>query len=304
MGDTKIFEDSGRKKILLDTDIGSDIDDAVCLAYLLREPRCELMGITTVSGDPVNRARLASVLCQAAGRPDIPIYPGSGQPLHGPQQQPTVPQAVALRRYPHTQEFETHRHIAFLIDTIRRHPGEISLLSIGQMTNVALLFRTDPEIPSLLKELVVMGGVFQCRLPRLPRVEANARMDPTAAAIVYTAAVPIHRTVGLDVTCQVRMEREEVRARFQTGLLRVVLDMAGPWFDRHPHITFHDPLAAVTLFDESVCGFERGTVSVDLHSERLKGVTYWDPAEDGPHEVALQVDPEAFYRAYFSVLEA
>lgn len=293
-----------RKKVLLDTDIGSDIDDAVCLAYLLREPRCELMGITTVSGDPVTRARLASVLCWAAGQPDIPIYPGSELPLLGPQQQPAVPQAAVLNRYAHAESFARHRHISFMIETIRRHPGEISLLSVGQMTNVALLFRTDPQIPSLLKELVVMGGVFQYRLPRLPRVEANARMDPTAAAIVYNTPAPIHRTIGLDVTCQVRMEREEVRARFQTGLLHVVLDMAGPWFDRHSHITFHDPLAAVALFDESVCSFERGTVSVDLHSERLKGVTYWDPAEVGPHEIALQVDPEAFYRTYFDVLEA
>ena len=65
-----------KKKILFDTDIGSDIDDAVCLSYLLANPQAEIVGITTVSGQPTERAELASCLCIAAGKPDIPIYPG------------------------------------------------------------------------------------------------------------------------------------------------------------------------------------------------------------------------------------
>ena len=67
-------------KVLLDTDIGSDIDDAICLAYLLAKPECELLGITTVSGEPEKRAMLASAICRTAGR-DIPIFPGAPLPL-------------------------------------------------------------------------------------------------------------------------------------------------------------------------------------------------------------------------------
>ena len=67
-------------KILLDTDIGSDIDDAVCLAYLLANPKCELLGITTVTGEAIKRAQMASALCTVAGK-EVPIYPGAENPL-------------------------------------------------------------------------------------------------------------------------------------------------------------------------------------------------------------------------------
>src|SRR5271169_3398115 len=91
--------------ILLDTDIGSDIDDAVCLAYLLRQPRCELLGITTVTGEAQKRAMLADAICRAAGRTDIPIHCGAEQPFLIPQQQPQAPQSVILADFPHRSEF-------------------------------------------------------------------------------------------------------------------------------------------------------------------------------------------------------
>src|SRR5437870_7382262 len=91
-------------KVLFDTDIGSDIDDAVALAYLLAQPECELLGITTVSGEPGKRAQLASALCQNAGR-EVAIFPGRDAPLLGQQRQPLAPQAAALARWPHRPEF-------------------------------------------------------------------------------------------------------------------------------------------------------------------------------------------------------
>ena len=84
------------KKLLLDTDIGSSIDDAVCLAYLLAQSECELLGITTVSGDTVQRAMLASVMCKAAGK-DIPIFPGAAVPLLVISQQPDVPRRLPCK---------------------------------------------------------------------------------------------------------------------------------------------------------------------------------------------------------------
>src|SRR5437764_4515673 len=120
--------------ILLDTDIGSDIDDALCLAYLLRQPRCELLGITTVSGEPEPRARLADAICQAEGRGDIPIHSGSPLPLLRPQRQPEAPQAAVLPRWPHRSNFPPCTAVTFLRDTIRARPGEVTLLAVGPMT--------------------------------------------------------------------------------------------------------------------------------------------------------------------------
>ena len=289
-------------KLLLDTDIGSDIDDALCLAYLLAQPACELLGITTVTGEPVERAKLASALCRAAGR-DVPIFPGAAEPLLIPQRQPTVPQAAALARWPHATDFPSGAAVEFMRQTIRQHPGEVTLLAIGPMTNVALLFRTDPEIAGLLKGLVMMIGVFTDRLAGVGPLEWNALCDPHAAAIVYQTSVPVHRSVGLDVTCQVTMDAQAVRERFQTPRLRPVLDFAEVWFRERQTITFHDPLAAVSLFAPGVCSFERGRVNVELNSSQLAGHTAWQPdAEQGPHEVALDVEPDGFFQAFFESL--
>lgn len=288
-------------KILLDTDIGSDIDDALCLAYLLSEPRCELLGITTVSGEAVERAKIASVLCTVAGR-DVPIYPGTVNPLLVPQRQPRAQQAVALANWEYKHSFPENQAVEFLRDTIRANPGEVTLLGIGPMTNIGLLFALDPEIPRLLKSLVMMGGVFTNRTPGAGPTEWNAICDPHALAIIYASPVSVSRTIGLDVTVQVQMDAEEVRQRFQRGLLRPVLDFAEVWFMQRPEITFHDPLAAVTIFDDSVCTFKRGTVDVELTSPRLLGMTHWIPDEaNGRHEVALEVVPQRFFDRYFSV---
>jgi purine nucleosidase len=250
-------------KLLLDTDIGSDIDDALCLAYLLAQPKCELLGITTVIGEAEKRAMLASALCKVAGK-HIPIFPGVEYPLLAPQQQPDVPQARALHKWDHDTTFPRGQAVEFLRQIIRAHPGEVVLLTIGPLTNIALLFAVDEEIPALLRE--------KCSVP----------------------------------------------------LLRPVLDFAGVWFEHENSITFHDPLAATTIFDDAICMFKRGTVEVELASKRLAGLTYWEPASTGVyragaiptpthkdepgehlttprHEVALAVNPARFFEHYFGV---
>src|SRR5512141_355591 len=114
-------------KILLDTDIGTDVDDAVALAYLLSHPDCELLGITTVTGEADKRASLASVVCKAAGK-EIPIYPGADRPMHGEQRQPVAQQAVVLPNWPHETEFPLNQAVDFLANAIRSYPGEVTLL--------------------------------------------------------------------------------------------------------------------------------------------------------------------------------
>ncbi|MCG3181805.1 MAG: Pyrimidine-specific ribonucleoside hydrolase RihA [Phycisphaerae bacterium] len=297
-----------KTKVLLDTDIGNDIDDACALAYLLAEPRCELLGVTTVSAGGLDRARMCSALCEAAGRGGVPIYPGVEPGLIVPSPQQPPPQAEALKRWKHRSDFPQHEAIAFLQRTIRENPGQVVLLAIGPMTNVACLFAADPEIPTLLKSLVLMCGVFTRRLAGSPVCEWNALNDPHATAMVYDPAgvrprPAVHRSIGLDVTRQVTLAADEVRRRFASAqLLRPVLDFAEVWFAAGPkQITFHDPLAAVTIFDDQVCRFERGCVDVELCGSHYAGATVWKPDPAGPHEAAMAVDAERFFSRYFGV---
>jgi purine nucleosidase len=292
--------------VLLDTDIGSDIDDAVALAYLLKQSRCELVGITTVTGDPDVRATLASAICRAAGRPDIPIHVGTEQPLFVPPRQKSVQQAEALTAdWPHRNFTKENTAIKFLRDTIRSQPGELTLLTIGPLTNIALLFMLDPELPAMLKQLVMMGGRFNTRGRDGGMLEWNILCDPHAAAKVFAAPVPRLVAVGLDVTLQCRMDADECRRRFAAagGPLAPTAAMAEVWFRDAPAITFHDPLAAALIFQPALCTTDDAHIKVETHNPHLLGLTYQrNDLETVPHEVATTVDPEGFFDHYFAVV--
>jgi purine nucleosidase len=286
-------------RVLLDTDPGSDIDDAAAIAYLCRQPRCELMGITTVSGDTATRAAVAQVVCDAAGRRDVPIHAGLAGPLFPGPGQPNVPHHAAIASRPQ-RRYAAGAAVDFLRQTIRDHPGEITLLSIGPMTNLAVLLALDPQIPSLLAGFVSMAGWFD---PSASWSEWNLRVDPAAAAIVYAARVPGHLSIGLDVTTRCQMHRDAVRQRFTRPPLDVVAEMAEVWFAHAEQLTFHDPLAAAVLFAPDLCGYERGTVSIELHAEPSKtGLSRFSPDPLGPHRVARTVDVPRFFDEYFARL--
>ncbi len=289
------------KKVLLDTDIGTDVDDAVALAYLLSHPDCELLGITTVTGEPEKRASLASVLCQTAGK-DIPIYPGEDHPMQGEQRQPIAQQAAALAHLPHKTNFPMNQAVNFLANTIRAHPGEVTLLTIGPLTNIGILFNTYPDIPDLLAGFVMMGGNFAESGPEAERIEWNVAGDPLASEIVYKAPIRLHRSLGLNVTQQVMMSADDVRKKFTAPLLQPVLDMAEIWFAGfYPSITYHDPLAAATLFEPNLCSYQQGTVEID--NLEKPGRTIWQPdGLDAPHQVAMMVDIDRYFQHFFNVL--
>lgn len=289
------------EKILLDTDIGTDIDDAFCLAYLLAKSECDLLGVTTVGMEAEKRAALVSAICRHAGR-SVPIASGSSAPMcptrywygHHPRQ------VESLDRWPHQSKFPKHTAVEFMRETIRAHPGEVNLLAIGPMTNLGLLFATDPDIGGLLKRVVLMCGSIQ-----RSRQECNAMLDPWATDIVYRAQVSERRTVPLEVTCQVRMPADEVRRQFQTPLLKPILDMAEVHFRKCSHITFHDPLAAATIFVPEICGYKRGNLTVELASEAVRGMTHWkEDREGGKDQLALEVSAERFFETYFGALKA
>jgi purine nucleosidase len=290
-------------KVVFDTDIGSDIDDAVALAYLLAHPECELLGITTVTGDVAQRAMLASAICKTVDR-NIPIFPGAPDPLLIEQKQPLVPQAKKLGNWEHDKSFPSGEAVEFLRRTIRANPHEIILLATGPLTNIALLFRTDPEVASLLRGFVMMGGSVPVPDNDEIRLEWNIICDPHAAHIVCQTDIAIHRSIGLQVTTLVRMKAQEVRERFQAKVLQPVVDFAEVWFDETGReITFHDPLAATTIFQSDICQFEKGNVSVDLSATALLGLTNWKPGESpAKHEVAIAVNPDRFFEHYFGTV--
>ncbi|EAQ96631.2 nucleoside hydrolase [Congregibacter litoralis] len=287
------------RKILLDTDIGSDIDDAVALAYLLRQPRCELLGITTVTGDAQGRARLAAALCEAASV-ETPIYPGEETPLFVDSMQTDAPQTRRLKSREAT--FPNHAAIEFLRDTVHAHPHEVTLLAVGPLTNIATLFARYPETPALLAELVIMGGKFSDYPTPWGPTEWNVIVDPHAARQVFAAAVPKITATGLDITWQVSMSPEEVKARFREDpLLEIVLDWSKVWFEERELLHFHDPLTAATLFNPSLCRFQSGDVYVDLESKPIPGVTSFRENPASTIQVATNVDSDAFFKEYFSV---
>jgi inosine-uridine nucleoside N-ribohydrolase len=294
-------------KVLLDTDIDiiGDIDDVMCLAYLLAQPACELLGITTVSWATDLRARVASALCTAAGQ-RVPIYPGAERPLLAPLPavEPRLPYDVeraVLERWDHEELFPRGQAIEFMRQTIRAQPGEVTLLAIGPLTNIALLFAVDPQIPSLLKGLVMMAGMFVNEGAGVR--EWNAMLDPHATAMVYRAQVADHRSIGLDVTEHMRMGAEQIRHHLRDSRSPVLHSMVEAWFRASDRITFHDPLAAASIFAPSLCQFERGRVEVELASEQRAGLTRWRPgAADSGHQVAIQADSALFFEHYFSVV--
>jgi len=279
--------------VLLDTDPGSDIDDAVALAYLLRQPRCDLLGVTTVSGDVAKRAAIIEIVCAAAGRTDIPIHAGRNLPLAQGPGQPFVPHYESVAHLPHRTDYAPNQAVDFLRTAIRQRPGEVVLLTIGPYSNVGTLFALDPEIPSLLHGLVSMGGRFLGG----DYSEWNTTRDPVATAITYATPRPDHLSIGLDVTLQATMDADEVKARFTGPLLETVLKMAHKWFEHSGQIIFHDPLAAALIFEPQLCETTSGQVSIELPT----GLTHFTPGE-GPDRVAHSVDVPAFFDHYFATV--
>jgi purine nucleosidase len=289
---------------LLDTDIGSDIDDALALAYLLRQPHCHLMGVSTVSGEASRRAALVHWLCAVAGKPEIPVYCGTELPLLGEQRQPHAPQFNAI-----PAQFAEVRHPAshavdFLRDEITKRPGEISLLAIGPLTNVALLFATYPFIPQMLRSLVVMGGTF--RTPGADTTaEWNIQCDPAAAALVFERSLHPFLAVGLNVTtrCKVSSTAFNDMLGGSDPLKAAVKSMANVWFASVPEVTFHDPLAAALIFEPDICATANTHAEVCLHPPGTKGATLESPDWSyTPHNIAVTVDTPRFFAHYSTVL--
>lgn len=308
------------KKVLLDFDIGTEIDDAIALAYLLANPECELVGITTSCGESIKRAEMASVLCRAAGK-KAPIHAGCERPLLIPQMETTAPQAAILPRYEHDTGFAPNTAIPFMQKVIRENPGEVTLLAVAPMTNLGLLFAMDPELPELLGGLYLLCGspthqrhdVVTESLSAMERddfirvlasqgiLENNSIVDPHATSIVYRARCRNFVNIGNNVSSRVVMTPEEAERRFRHPIMQVVMSIAREWFKDEPRVSFHDPLAAVCIFNDDVCSYKRGYMDCVLDSRLLGGMTIFREDPAGPHQVAWDVDGDKFFEHLFEV---
>ena len=292
------------EKILLDTDIGGDIDDAICLAYLLKEPQCKLLGITTVCGDPEKRAAVADAICRAAGQ-KIPIVAGMDSTLQPIPLYPTPDGACALTHWPH-DTFRKADAPAFLYERIKANPQEVILIGIGNMTNIATLFRTYPDAPHLLKGLYVMNGYFGSEPLPDPYYNWNSWADPLASQIVFASPVSTHRAVPLEVTDMLTIEADRAGTllRADSDLMKAVFDFGNAWLQSAGKLTLHDPLAAVTIFHPDICSYEKGFVQVETQQKSNMGGTSFTAAPTGNVEIARTVDKERFYHILSTTLNA
>lgn len=289
-----------KRKLLLDTDIGTDIDDALALPLLLSSPEVELLGITTVSDKTERRATYADVICRHMGR-TVPIYAGASLPLAIPPvgNYVNAPHERMAGMYPYgpASGYGVAETIGFLRDTILANPGEVTLVCIGPLTNAALLFSLYPETVKALGSLCVMGGSYG-ENPRCDwdiRVEWNMKCDPYAAKIVMEADVKQLLAVGVEVTWDYQKPREAVYAMLSElpCMTPVAEGAVRNWQDKE--IWFHDALLCATVLYPEQAELECGTITVDL-----EGHTVFTPGANGHCSLVRgwRGGDEAFYRLY------
>jgi purine nucleosidase len=287
-------------RIILDTDIGTDVDDCLALAVVLGSPEVQLAGVTCVYGDVGLRARMVQKLLSLYGLRGIPVLRGASEPLLGLR--PIYwegHEGQGLIEPEEESQGETEDAVDFIVRTVLDNPGKIRLLAIGPLTNVALAMKRDPRVARDLADLMIMGGALRGpeRLD-LPYVEHNIRCDPEAAHIVLTSGAPI-TLVPLDVTTRVRITPTAVAriAAAATPFHMAVVDQVRryPRFERQGYTFLHDPLAAALLIEPDLVGYETAHVDVELGGRLTAGATLMRaPTDDAPANarVALTVDVE------------
>jgi purine nucleosidase len=289
--------------VILDTDIGSNVDDALALSYLLREPRCELLGITTVSGEPHKRASIADAVCKSANKRNIPIFVGEEQPLVAPQKQPKTPHYDSLGDVEYSDFQNVSTALPFLSRTLRSRPGEVVLLTIGPLTNIARLFKMDREAPALLRGIVVMGGEY-FNLNPFAQSEWNMSCDPDAAAIVLDCSAEI-RLLGLDVTRKCSMTEADCQRKLTDAgdTMSLVSRMCTDWFQGKDIVTLHDPLAAISIFHQNVCDWTNAKIDVEITDAARLGRTVLCKPQADNIKIAANVDPSMFFNKYFGIVK-
>jgi purine nucleosidase len=303
--------------VLFDTDLamgapGSDIDDGFALALALADPAMSVELVTTVNGntDVDTATRLSGELLGRLGRTDVPVVRGAGAPLRG------AGRGRGGRR-PAVGAPRGHAAVE-IAERVLAEPGELTVLAIGPLTNVALALLLEPAVAGAVREIVVMGGVFlrHTNIAAMPG-EFNIWCDPDAAAVVFDSGAPI-RCVGLDVTMQVRLTDDDAARMAEGG--RPFGAFAGQctreWIaycdrrnpgavDEHGSCAMHDPLAVAAVTHPELLTWQPASVTVETASPVTRGVTVADLlTTDRPPEancrIATAVDVAAFREHFLS----
>lgn len=287
-------------RMILDTDIGTDVDDALALAFALRHPDIDLVAVTTVADDVVRRARIALELLRLAGRDDVEVAPGVGW---------TEPPAGRTSSLGHEGEGLLHADgeppafprdgVSLLLEESARSSVEIA--TVGMQSNIAAALERDPGFADRIGRLDVMGGVFApIRLGRgelPPSTDHNLMVDPGASIRALNAGIPT-TYVPLDVTVHAPLRRTHLdRLRQGDDLCRALALLIDVWIRvaRLPEdlaAFLHDPLTVACAVDRRFVTSEKLPVTVAMHESTVR--TFVDHAAGVEAEVIRSVDADGF----------
>jgi len=277
--------------VIIDTDIGDDIDDAFALALALKSPELKILGVTTTFGNTEMRARLLDRYLQAVGRSDIPVFAG---PMTRTDNLMT--QSAYAKRAP---EKKFGDGAAFILRQAREHPGEITLVGIGPLFTVEAAIQRDPPAFRKLKRVVIMGGSVYRGYgldaqgkPKPPEPEWNILNDPAGLKALLASGVPVYM-MPLDST-QVPLDAKDREAIFAHGspltdqLTLLYHQWMGGTPNHTPTPTLFDPVAVTYTFRPDLCPAKPMHLDVDD-----KGLT--TPGNGAPNaQVCLESDEKGF----------
>ncbi|MFE5318193.1 nucleoside hydrolase [Paenibacillus sp. NPDC056579] len=288
-------------RIILDTDIGTDSDDAVALSLALRSPEIKLEGVTTVYGNVHVRAEIAKKIMALSGDSEVEVYPGVVQTLlHNREVFWAGIEGEGLDIDDQGRNDGKHA-VDFIIETVMNNPDQITLVTIGPLTNIAAAIIREPRLVRHVKEIVMMGGVVRLgsSAVELPPIEHNVKCDPEAASLVFSSGAPI-LMVGLDVTRQVaitRQDKDDLTASATPLAVTLTKQIEGYMDYRKRDFTFmHDPLAVALLIDRQLVTTRRMSIRVDYDHRHPTGITVGELNEAGNVEVCLEVNRESFLK--------
>jgi purine nucleosidase len=250
---------AGKEKVIFDTDIGDDIDDAYALSFLLRSPEVQLLGVTTAFKDTHLRARLVTRLLKVAGRSDVPVYEGPKTADDSGFTQKQWAEGSPDRAYPDA--------IKFTLNAIRNNPGQITLISVAPLTNVGALIAKDPTTFRKLKRVVIMGGSIDRGYGTKLHADAewNIVNDIPGAKALFESGVPLY-VMPLDST-QIPLDPAHQQALFgkRSELTAALEELTKEWSTatNQKLPTLFDVVAAVYAVNAMICPTTAMKIEVD-----------------------------------------
>jgi inosine-uridine nucleoside N-ribohydrolase len=286
-----------RLKVILDTDIGSDIDDAWALGFAMLSPDIELVGVTITDGDTRARAKMACKLLHLGGRGDVPVAVG----------RPTPPPDQIDHQFAWAEDFTAKQPLAqsaadFIVEMARRHPGEVTVIAVGPLQNVADALRKDPRLGTALKRVVLMSGsIAASAWGPVPIAEWNVVRSTPDAQVVYAAGLPL-TTVPLDATTYVTLkeeERERLR-KHDSPLTRALESLYRLWLESPTsRMTLHDQLAVAETVRPGTFFSRKNTLALIVDD---KGYTKVDAGRGKPADVCFEPKRDEFMSFYLDGL--